>query len=419
MKWSHLCSLCLLVFGIAISCGKQETEPTPESETLTYENTGLPIIYIDTEDGAAVTSKETYKKATVKIVGVKGLEGLEMTECQIKGHGHTTWGYKKKPYLVRFDKKTSVLGMPKHKRWILLANFLDKTLMRNLVAYKISSFTTLQYTPKSIQCELVFNGRHAGTYQLIEQIRVDKNRLDIDEDAGYLFELDGHFKNEIQWIDPHGKAGLSKYDGKGIPFSIRNPDPETISEEKIQWGKDYIYNTAEAVYNGDFSGLDLRSFADYFIVFEATINHELLNPCSVFMYKDKDGLLTAGPAWDFDWGTFSYVDHSAAKKGLLNKSAIWYAALLADPGFQKIVYERWSILYPRLSTEIPEYIEEQRKALRKTAALNFMMWDPTTRANYYPINGDETMTFDEAVDQLKSIYLEHLATMNKAISKWK
>jgi len=411
-----LLSLCVLFNA----CNKQEPDPAPEPEveTLTYRETGLPVICITTSDLSAIKSKETYKNAYVSIDGIGKFKDLDLTDCLIKGHGNSTWGYKKSSYLFKFDKRTSVLGLPKHKRWILLANYLDKTLMRNSVAYKISSLTSLKYTPRNIQCELVLNGNHVGTYLLIEQIRIDKNRLDIDEETSYLFELDGHYNNEIQWMDPHGKAELSKFKDKGIPFSIKYPDPNTITSEQIQLGKDYIYQTAEAVYKNDFSELDLQSFADYFIVFETTINHELMNPCSVYMYKEMGKKLAAGPAWDFDWGTFSYVDHSAAKTGFLNQNAIWYAQLLKNSEFKAVLLERWKILYPILKRDIPPYIEEQREALRKSAKLNFSMWDPMNRRNTSPITGDEKMEFDDAVTTLKTIYLEHLETMNKVISQW-
>nr|MCR4569761.1 CotH kinase family protein [Bacteroidales bacterium] len=101
--------------------------------------TGLPTVFVNTEDGAPIVSKTDYLTATLGIRSVGGDYELEDVTCQVRGRGNTTWGWPKKPYLIKLDKKESVLGMPKHKRWILLANFMDRTLMRNLVSMKVSS----------------------------------------------------------------------------------------------------------------------------------------------------------------------------------------------------------------------------------------------------------------------------------------
>ena len=97
--------------------------------------TGLPVVYVDTEDEKEVVSKEDYLKAVFKINGMGRFGDLEEVPCSVRGRGNTTWTWPKKPYLIKFDKKQSIFGLPKHKRWILLANFMDRTLMRNLIAY--------------------------------------------------------------------------------------------------------------------------------------------------------------------------------------------------------------------------------------------------------------------------------------------
>ena len=104
-------------------------------------DTGLPVIFIDTQ--AAITSKEDYVDGTLRIDGRGVADGLEEVTCQVRGRGNTTWTWPKKPYLVKLDQKASLFGMPKHKRWILLANFLDRTMMRNIIAMKVASMTSL------------------------------------------------------------------------------------------------------------------------------------------------------------------------------------------------------------------------------------------------------------------------------------
>ena len=138
--------------------------------------TGLPVVYVDTEGGQGIYSKEDYVKASLKIQGTEQYDGLDAVACDIRGRGNTTWYWPKKPYLLKLAEKQSIFGMPKHKRWILLANFMDRTLMRNLVSMKVASMmSNLAWTPGCVPVELVLNGKHMGSYLLIEQVRVDRD----------------------------------------------------------------------------------------------------------------------------------------------------------------------------------------------------------------------------------------------------
>ena len=117
--------------------------------------------------------------AVVGYAGKSAADDLGPLSCSVRGRGNTTWTWPKKPYLVKLDSKASVFGLPAHKRWILLANFMDRTMMRNLVSMKVASLTSLAWTPSCRPVELVLNGSHMGNYLLIEQVRVDKNRVDV------------------------------------------------------------------------------------------------------------------------------------------------------------------------------------------------------------------------------------------------
>ena len=389
--------------------------------------TGLPVVYVDTQGSRPITSKEEYVKATLKIKGTEQLEGLDAASCEIRGRGNTTWYWPKKPYLIKLDEKQHIFGMHKHKRWVLLANFMDRTLMRNLVSMKVASMmSNLAWTPGCQPVELVLNGKHVGSYLLIEQVRVDNHRVAITEmtpqdnvgDAvtgGYLLELDFHYDNEVQWTDPHGHNNQW---GNGIPFGIKYPDPDDLTTQQQTYIQGYISETANVLYGSNFKDpdkgyakyIDVDSFIDYWIVFEVMGNHELGNPGSVFMHKDRGGKLVAGPCWDFDWGVLSYSTSPQARTGLVNGNAIWYGRLRQDPAFEAKLKARFQELLPLLET-IPDYMDECERLLTESAKLNFAMWNPAEDASQnggWIINGDENMTFHDAVARLKSIYKERL-----------
>ena len=411
-------------FYVQSSAVRIQSEPVPAER-----KTGLPVVHVRTEGGVAVTSKEEYVPAEINIIGTESLDGLETVACEIRGRGNTTWTWPKKPYLVKLASKQSVLGMPKHKRWVLLANFMDRTLMRNLVSMKVSSMTNLAWTPRCVPVELVLNGKHMGSYLLIEQVRVDKNRVNITEmtpqdntgDAvtgGYLLELDFHYDNKVQWIDPHGHNNQW---GDGIPFGIKSPDEDEITQQQLSYIKGYISEAANTLYGSNFKDpvngyakyIDIDSFIDYWIVFEVMGNHELSNPGSVYMHKDRGGKLVAGPCWDFDWGVLSYNTSPQARTGLINGKAIWYERLMQDPAFKARLKARFEELLPQLQT-IPDYMDECEKLLTESARLNFQMWNPAGDASQNGgriINGDENMSFHDAVARLKTIYRERLTVI--------
>ncbi|MBO4535864.1 MAG: CotH kinase family protein [Bacteroidales bacterium] len=377
--------------------------------------TGLPILFVDTENGAKIVSKETYVKSAVRLED--GENVTEPVSCNIRGRGNTTWEWPKKPYLLKFDSKISFFGYPAHKRWVLLANFMDRTMMRNLVSMKVASMTSLAWTPHCRSVELVLNGEHKGNYLLIEQVRVDKNRVNVG-DNGYLFESDFHYDNDIQWMDSHGKCVQFS---KGIPFAIKSPDSDEITTEQVQAGKDLIARTATAIYGSGFKDpetgyaayIDVDSFIDYWIVFEVMGNHELGNPGSVYYHWKPGGKLVAGPCWDFDWGVLSYDTSPQARTGFINRNACWYARLFEDPAFAARVKARFNELLPQLKT-IPAYIDEMEQYLDRSATENFKMWNPAQDASMNGgriINGDENLSYHEAVARLRSIYEERLTVI--------
>ena len=433
VDWDYAEDACLLLVNRATDGTESYLNSSffeVRSEAAGYGllvKTGLPTVYVDTEGGKGITSKTEYVKASVKIRGTDKYESLGSTTCEIRGRGNTTWTWPKKPYLIKLDEKQHIFGMHKHKRWVLLANFMDRTLMRNLVSMKVSSMMShLAWTPGCVPVELVLNGKHAGSYLLIEQVRVDNHRVAITEmtpqdntgDAvtgGYLLELDFHYDNEIQWIDPHGNNNQW---GSGVPFGIKYPDPDDITPQQLAYIKKYISDAANTLYGGNFKDpvngyakyIDVDSFIDYWIVFEVMGNHELSNPGSVFMHKDRGGKLVAGPCWDFDWGVLSYNTSPQARTGLINHSAIWYGRLRQDPAFEAKLKARFEELLPQLET-IPDYMDECETLLTASAKLNFAMWNPAEDASQNGgriINGDENMSFHDAVARLKSIYKERL-----------
>lgn len=192
-------------------------------------DTGLPVVYIDTQDQAPVVSKDDYVNGSM-VIKEKGEIASENT-MRIKGRGNATWTYPKKPYKIKLDKKAPILGMEEAKDWVLLANYCDKTLLRTGIAFKLSRLMNFPWTPDDRFVELVLNGEYMGNYQLVEPIEQGTNRVNIPDD-GYLFERDGYYNQEPNYF----VSSSRKYG-----FSFKNPDPEEdLTTQQWEYIKNYM-----------------------------------------------------------------------------------------------------------------------------------------------------------------------------------
>lgn len=180
--------------------------------------TGLPVVYIDT-GGIPVVSKEEYVAASLKVVDNNGLRpsGVFRGDVNIKGRGNSTWGMPKKPYRLKFDKKQSLLGEPKDKSWVLLANYMDNACgIRNATAYAIGRLSCLEFTPTTHFVDVFLNDRYNGTYQLCEHMKISEDRVNVT-DEGYLLEAD-----QLDRLDPDDVY----FRTERILMNIKDPDVE-------------------------------------------------------------------------------------------------------------------------------------------------------------------------------------------------
>lgn len=388
--------------------------------------TGLPIVAILTDGGAPIVSKEDWVAGRFVIdpqeSDYEAFDGL----MEIKGRGNNTWQLDKKPYAVKLAEKSALAGMKKHKRWVLLANAGDRTLMRNRVAYEIGRHTGLAWTPDTRFVEVILNGKYVGSYLLCEQIRLDENRVNIPEmseddvagDAvtgGYLLEFDRYF-DEVNKF-------RSQY--CNLPVNIKEPDADVLVDAQRTYITDYVNHVEQLLYGGatvdksyvDY--IDINSFVDWWIVMELTGNRDGRLPGSCYMYKDRGGKLFAGPLWDFDLTTFmeSYdfllenyeITDFRDEHG---DRSLWYKRLFSDPAFRALAKERWQSYKPAFDN-IGAFIDAEIAALRPSAEVNWSLWTLSGATNQ-----DETLSWEEAVAKMRTNYIGHLQWMDREIAKW-
>ncbi len=351
MKW----------IGVTVTCGGT----TANAQMFFSE---LPVVYINTEGGQAITSKEKYIDAELIIQGNETYNSkttkLYSGATEIRGRGNSTWGQPKKPYRLKLDKKTDVFGMGKSKHWVLLANYMDESLMRNTLAYNLSGAMGMEQM-ETVFVDVILNGDFVGNYQFCENIRVDPTRVDIfdwegfaEDSAGVIADAEGLSKDEtgdleeymaenMGWITsgtvsfggaayaiadypdievPSISGGylleldeyydeVSKFKTySGQPIMFKNPEFVGTNPDMMDYVRNYVQafedavraDSYTAVYEGEtlhYSELfDFDALVDYWLINEIFFNEEL-NKKSTYMYKDIDGLMIMGPIWDMDWSS--------------------------------------------------------------------------------------------------------------------
>lgn len=336
------------------------------------------MIYIETEGGANIVSKDYYINGTMTMQGNDEFnDGLYSGVIEIKGRGNSTWGMPKKPYKIKLDKSTNIWGMGKNKHWVLLANYSDPSLMRNTISYNLSGDMGMPQMDTT-WVDVVLNGKYVGNYQFCEHIRIAKDRIDIydwetaGEDAADAIaeaegfskddkkELEGYMSENLAWttskeVTFNGKTyqvedyceiedinggylleldeyydEVSKFKtNKNQPIMFKKPEFANTNKDMMDFVKNYIQGFEDAVYSDNFYAayngknmhyselFDMDSLVDYWIINEVFYNEEF-NKKSTYMYKDIDGLFHMGPIWDMDYSSggegFTYVTNQWATK---------------------------------------------------------------------------------------------------------
>lgn len=391
------------VFFLLFACTEKEDDPYTHPKREETKDSGLPHLCIDTPSRKDITSKKDWMTgASVSLTSASG-EVTKLGTAQVKGRGNSTWTYPKKPYAVKLDAEAIVCGMPAETRWDLLANYIDRTDMRNAIGFELARRTkSLEWTPHGEFVELYLNSVWMGNYFLCEHIKIDKNRLDL-KNGGYILELDTNFDEEFKFKSEKLNLPVQVKDWKGDDMTAAR-----LAEIQTE------FNRIEALIVSDSRAtdgwqelVDMDSFIDWWFVYELVQCGESNHPKSCYMYHDKDGKLKAGPVWDFDWGTFrsgSEVTH------FRNKSSIFYSYLFKDPSFVKRLKEKWGESKASFLS-VTDFIDKTAKNISISVEQDKKKWPMTTTTNK-----DESMSFDEAVSTMKSNYKKHWEWMDQQIS---
>lgn len=422
-----------------------------DDEDLAYEGNKFELRVLNSENIEAEPLKIETKKAELPVVNISipdflGEDGkledfkakkkinasLEVFNCSetmkpvaltIKGRGNSSWSNApKKSYTIKFKDKQNFLGLGKNKSFALIANYFDKTLLRNLTSYELAKmvFTEMPWNPGAKCVNLFINNVYQGIYLAVESIKIGEKRVKIPDiaECKNIEEIDNY--GFILEVDSRQDENFNFRTEKNVPFSLKEPDGEDLQydvkkkiQEKVKAAEDALYsqdfkNPDSENYYGNF--LDVDSFVDWWLLEELAKNTDSNFYSSCYIYfNPTDKKFCMGPVWDFDlgWGNINFYNSTETYTGFKvcespNKDnetwGSWILQLLKDDNFKEKAKERWSQLKPK----IEEYFgtgntggyEANFESLKHDAELNFARWPILGKSTWKcPAGSEERKTF--------------------------
>ncbi|MBI4755906.1 MAG: CotH kinase family protein [Betaproteobacteria bacterium] len=404
--------------------------PLQDASAAQPVDTGLPVVEIWTDGNVPITSRDIYLSGRLKITDgtkMKYGAGLYDGAIEVRGRGNSTWDMPKKGYRIKLASKTQLLDMPADDDWLLLANYADKTLMRNHVAMELSRRFGMAYTPRLRYVELYLNGEYRGNYLLGEHIKVARDRVNITKmeaadnaepavSGGYLLEIDAP-----DYLAPDDVYFMTRWQ---IIFNIKSPSNSKITAAQKAWVANHVQQVEDVIYSNYFDDpvngyaryVDVDSLIDWFLINEIFKNQDARWYSSVYWHKDRGGKLRMGPAWDFDLGAGN-VDFSRARypTGWWVRQSDWIEQMFYDPLFQAKVKNRWNQLKRTQIDTIFDYVDQTAVQIDASQKQNFKRW-PILDKYVWP-NAVVKGTYPKEVKYLKDWLKTRIQWMDKKINK--
>ena len=363
------------------------------------------------------------------------VRGSSSASFPAKSYGLETRG----PDSVNYN--ASIFDWPIDNDWILYAPYTDKSLIRNVLTFKLGNETG-NYAPRTKLCELILNEEYVGVYVFMERIKVNPGRVGIDKldyadtldnhlTGGYIVKIDKTTSGGIvAWTSPYTAALPSN---SPINFQLHDPRIELIHPLQEQYIQSYVSAWETALAGPNFSDpltgfrayADEGSFIDYMLINELSKNVDGYR-ISTFLYKERlseGGKLVAGPLWDFNlgWGNANYCQGGNTTGWEINFNSIcggalvnpfWWSRMLQDSVYANRVNCRWLELRATIldSTVLMNYIDSMSLALTLPAQRTYTKW-PILGTYVWP-NNFIGQTYIEEMEYLKSWTSSRLVWMD-------
>lgn len=428
-------SLCLaiLTLGYAVSSSflthNIANARMTKSEFLSAvgDNLNIPLIEINTDDGKLPHDKENYVNCSFEISNCEDEEDNFKVEMDINEEGdyavglrlrgNSTFWQKKKPYRIKFDEKKSLFGLKKNKSWVLLADYLDQSKMRNYTAFELANgiIDTLPeddqyFAPTGHHVALVINGEFKGLYLLCEQMDENKGRagvkdddafVDVDsqKDFPFFVEMDAlAFKEGTTGVDNFYIDKVGGFSSVEIKYPESDERGATEESDKVfDYIKEYMNAVCKLIKDGGTTTVSFRpgetvsledlvdvdSFVDYYLVTEIMLNEDSKWK-SIYFSKTTDGKVKIGPIWDFDFSMAEGFDLPYNKSYIETANHLYIARqstifcnLFKNESFYNKVAARYDEI-KHVILEVAEDLKTYKAKIDPVAQIDAKLWYGST-----------------------------------------
>lgn len=379
------------------ACLDEPTESSPDflpMDDSVYPYANLPRIVIETENFAGIRDRETEIPSRLQIYGKDAPES-EVYELTVRGRGNSSFKMPKYGMKLEFKDKVSFFGMPADRDWVLVANFGDKTHLRNYMMTRLSEWLGARYTPRCKFVEVYLNRQYVGLYLFFESIKVAKHRVNIPEnDTTFLFEKE----NDKKIDDPYFRTYLD------IPFHVKSP--KNPSEESIDLLREHLSDFEYLMIHGGTytpgtleKWVDMDDFLPYYWVQEFSKNEDGNFGRSIYMTWQKGGKIHFGPLWDFDisFGNESYKRNRGCE-GWYIRQIRWFRDFFKDSLALDEVVRYWEEnreTFRALADSVPLYRSIISDALKN----EYRRWPIMSNTENWALK-DPYEDYDEAVQTM-------------------
>lgn len=389
----------------------------------------LPVILINTPDGNPIVTKMIRTEGCqMRLVDTDG-KVQDLGTAGVKGRGNATWRLPKKPYSFKLDTKHEILGMKPSKHWNLLANaYFDRTQLRNTMAFELARLTDYPWVQEGAFVELIMNDKHAGLYYLCEKIRIEKDRIEIEQvtpadttgealTGGYLLESD-----ITDTRDNNPNSFITDYinrTGESLAFymhwEMKQPD-DNIPQQQMEYVREALNRVERLISDPDSLAagqyrelFDIETAINWWLIQEVTLNEEASRSKNIYMYKVRNGKFVVGPPWDFDAWTFGMY---GTRHFYCTKRAFYIRYLLQDPVFLQRTREKWAEYKAIWKENMGSFLVSQRNWIIRAAERNEKMWP-----EYHTLNFANEWTYLRSTQEMFGALIDQINWMDQKLAE--
>lgn len=435
-----------------------EMEMSPAGQSLGsvqvvfMKSANIPSVFIETASGSTGNihaDKEIKEEASMILLGADGSCQYRDDIEYIKTRGNSSfYNFDKKSYQIKLFQESPILDMDSAEKWILQANAIDSTLIKNELVFRFAQEYTAVPSVRGKYVDLYLNGEYAGNYYLCEKIEIDENRLNITDLEKIMKGINssGDYQNASLYVSEDGKikatTGLEnpqditggyllesleddEYENAtnafmtdgGKYFNIVSPSPATVEQAEYICNQFNEMEAAIAQENGinpatgrHFSEyMDVDSWTSKYLMEEVFHNPDSSEDRSMFFYKDSDSVdahIYSGPMWDYDraLGTYGSNISKLDDPNQIGMYGIYVPEMMQHEEVQEQVYEKFrDNVIPYMRNLLRADVYHLREQIGASAEMNRIRW-PEVYGYYseYEASNDYLVNFlEQKVDYLE------------------